>query len=132
MDRQAKPVGSQTRKPIAATLALIGCRVVSQLNGLIAGFAGVVIIWVLAVSIIAGMPRIRRLLLILASLTAAPAKPFPHIYDGPTTMHGRRLRTPLATLRPNLASPDQGATNGLRVSDLAHRGERFGTIDRLQ
>jgi hypothetical protein len=65
-DTVATPAGSQARKLIAATIALVGCRIVSLGNSMAAGFAAVTVVLILAVSIIAGMPRVRRMLLIAA------------------------------------------------------------------
>jgi hypothetical protein len=60
------PVGSQVRKLVAATLALVGCRILSGWDSLLAGVAALTIILTLAVSIVGGMPRLRRVLLVLA------------------------------------------------------------------
>jgi len=65
MDRQSTPVGSQVRKLLIATLALVACRVVSQWDNLFAVVAAATVILVLAVSIAAGMPRLRRVLPVL-------------------------------------------------------------------
>src|SRR5579885_877321 len=66
MNQQTASVGSQARKLIAAALVLGICRVVSQWNSLVAGVAALAVIGVLAVDIVARMPRLRRVLLMAA------------------------------------------------------------------
>jgi hypothetical protein len=58
--------GSQTRKLIAAALALAGCRLLSLWDSVAAGCAALLVIVALAASIIGSMPRVRRILLISA------------------------------------------------------------------
>ncbi|HET6879758.1 MAG TPA: hypothetical protein VFI31_06375 [Pirellulales bacterium] len=64
----AKPVRSHARKLIIASLALAVCRVVSNWDSILAGLSALLVLAVLAASIVAGMPRVRRILL-------APALP---------------------------------------------------------
>lgn len=54
---------SQTRKLILASLALVVCRIVSAWNSIAAGSAAVLVLAVLAASVMADMPRTRRVLL---------------------------------------------------------------------
>jgi hypothetical protein len=57
---------SHARKLIIATLALVVCRIISAWDSMAAGSAALVILAILAASIVAGMPRVRRLMLYVA------------------------------------------------------------------
>jgi hypothetical protein len=61
------PAGSQVWKLVVATLALVGCRVLSQWDSLLAGVSALAVILVLAVGVVAGMPRLRRVLLAIVA-----------------------------------------------------------------
>lgn len=60
------PALSRVRKLVFVALALVVCRVVSQWQSVVAGFAALVILAVFAVNIIASMPRVRKVLLLAA------------------------------------------------------------------
>src|SRR5580704_17704783 len=63
----AMPAGSQVWELVVATLALVGCRVLSQWDSLLAGVSALAVILVLAVGVVAGMPRLRRVLLAIVA-----------------------------------------------------------------